>query len=55
MTQECHHREWLGKNISHLVFSRNVLNADELALHMITKVMVFDVDVFGAGAHSGSG
>ena len=40
--------QWLGQNISDLVFGTHRKNLDETETYVLTKVMITHVDVFGA-------
>ena len=40
MTQKSHQGEWFGEHISHLILRVDMLNADNFAPHMITKMMI---------------
>ena len=40
MTRKSHQGEWFGEHISHLILRVDMLNADNFAPHMITKMMI---------------
>jgi len=47
MTQKSHKGEWFGEHISQLILRVDMLNADNFAPDMITKVVVLDVNMLG--------